>query len=34
MTEKELHSKAKKIISFNGHFLNYLLVMTGLFAMD
>ncbi|MDG1941531.1 MAG: 2TM domain-containing protein [Flavobacteriaceae bacterium] len=34
MTEKELRSKAKDIVSFKRHLLTYLLVMTGLFAMD
>jgi hypothetical protein len=34
MIEKELRSKAKGIVSFERHLLTYLLVMTGLFAMD
>jgi hypothetical protein len=34
MIEKELRSKAKGNVSFERHLLTYLLVMTGLFAMD
>ena len=34
MTEKELRSKSKKIISFKCHLLSYILVITGLFGID
>lgn len=34
MTEKELRSKAKEIVKFKRHLLNYLLINVGLFGID
>jgi hypothetical protein len=34
MTEKELRKKAEKNISFKHHLMTYVLVCTGLFAVD